>query len=123
MLTQYERQLTLLARAHTHGAAQLADAIGIKSKKLNAIMNLRSPMPAEVKDGLAKELGFELCGFNDERFESWLVRRVEDLIKLEQHGFKVTPTIRLGRSRPKLILSLTSFSLLWFVFTNLCGRF
>lgn len=98
-LNLFEQRLIALSRLHYKGLSSIAASLGYSKGTFSLFVSGQRPIPEKTRTALGNELAFEECGFNDQRLESWLARSVEDLARLQELGFIVSPLTKLVSSR------------------------
>ncbi len=93
-------RLCALAKLHTDGAGAITESIGYSSSNLMSVVAGRRRMPADVIDRLSDALSFTDAGFsNNGIIESWLARKIDDLLFLLELGFDFSVLCRLTTNR------------------------
>ncbi len=93
-------RLCALAKLHTGGAGAITKSIGYSSSNLMSVVAGRRRMPADVIDRLSEALSFNNAGFsNNSIIESWLARKIDDLLLLLELGFDFSVLCRLTTNR------------------------
>jgi hypothetical protein len=93
-------RLCALAKLHTGGAGAITESIGYSSSNLMSVVAGRRRMPSDVIDRLSEALSFNDAGFsNNGIIESWLARKIDDLMHLRELGFDFSVLCRLTTNR------------------------
>lgn len=93
-------QLCALVKLHSDGAAALTESIGYTSSNLMSVIAGRRRIPDDVVVRLCEALSYSEDGFtNSGTIESWLARKVEDVVFLLEVGFDITVMCRIATHR------------------------
>lgn len=93
-------RLCALAKLNTDGAGAITQSIGYSSSNLMSVVAGRRRMPADVIDRLSEALSFNNAGFSNKGIiESWLARKIDDLLRLLELGFDFSVLCRLTTDR------------------------
>ncbi len=91
--------LLALARLAPNGARALAVDAGVDDQRFQRVLAGRLNMPQDVSEALAKQLAFDVRGFDDCVVMSSICKQIEDLERLEQLGFRWSTVCRVASQR------------------------
>lgn len=93
-------QLCGLVKLHSDGAAAITESIGYTSSNLMSVIAGRRRIPDDVVVRLCEALSYSEDGFtNSGNIESWLARKVEDVLYLLEVGFDLRVMCRIATHR------------------------